>query len=66
MQQRGKNKNYKKEIKDWLVAIGICLGLLLMGGEGENLSSIWVNFLGLGLLIISAVLGGAFSKVKEN
>lgn len=66
MQQRGKNKNYKKEIKDWLVAIGICLGLLLMGGEGENLSSIWVNFLGLGLLIVSAVLGGAFSKVKEN
>lgn len=66
MQQRGKNKNYKKEIKDWLVAIGICLGLLLMGGEGENLSSIWVNFLGLGLLIVSAVLGGASSKVKEN
>jgi len=66
MQQRGKNKNYKKEIKDWLVAIGICLGLLLMGGEGENLSSIWVNFLGLGLLIVSAVLGGVFSKIKEN
>ena len=60
------NKNVKKEIKDWLVAIGICLGLLLMGAEGENISSIWVNFLGVGLLFISATLGGAFSKVKEN
>ncbi len=60
--KRGKNKNFKEKIKDWLIAIGICLGLLLMGGEGDDWNTIWVNLLGIGVLLISAYFGGACKK----
>lgn len=60
--KRGKNKNLRKEIKDWLVAIGFCMGLLLMGGQVDDLRFIWVNAVGFGILIISLIAGGAFKK----
>lgn len=62
MKQASKNKNIKAKIKDWLVGIGLCLGLILMGAEGDDWNVIWVNLSGIAILFAIAFVCGAFKK----
>ena len=61
--RQGKNKNQIKEkVKGVLFILCFMLGMIMLGGESEDLSTIWVNILGAVILFVSVWLAGGFEK----
>ena len=67
MKRGSKNKNELKEkIKSWVFVAGFIIGMMMMGGESEDLSTIWVNILGAVILFGTAWLTGAFKEEQKG
>lgn len=63
MKRGSKNKNELKEkIKSWVFFAGFIIGMIMIGGESEDLSMIWVNFLGAVILIGTVLLAVVFNE----
>lgn len=56
MVRKYQNKNNKNKIKDWFIVANLVLGLLLMSATGEDWNAIFANLIGVGLLVLTAVL----------
>lgn len=63
MKRGSKNKNLlKEEIKGWVFVAGFIIGMMMMCAESEDLSMIWVNFLGVVILIGTILLAVVFNE----
>lgn len=63
MKRGSKNKNLlKEEIKGWVFVAGFIIGMMMMCAESEDLSMIWVNFLGAVILIGTILLAVVFNE----
>lgn len=56
MVRKYQNKNIKNKIKDWFIVTNLVLGLLLMSATGEGWNVIFANLIGVGLLVLTAIL----------
>lgn len=56
MVRKYQNKNIKNKIKDWFIVANLVLGLLLMSATGEGWNVIFANLIGVGLLVLTAIL----------
>lgn len=56
MVRKYQNKNIKNKIKDWFIVTNLVLGLLLMSATGEDWNVIFANLIGVGLLVLTAIL----------